>query len=352
MHFGEIIIIFAVLLFFGLGIAIMVVMDHKGRIQGGYRHDLVSIIGKRRDHPVEAFLTMTILLGIIVALLGSLAAALIGQFGLFKEKEQPELLATLSEERVVEKMRHFHNAPEHHYADYGKKNLCFYCHGDYPHSKEPMIRTLMNMHTQFAGCMTCHADAEKLPEKSYRFDWLNYSGIQVKGVPFGTNLNPNTGQLIETDDYYSKIVVYSKQGDTEELLEPTEENKDVMEFIQIRNKLSEKDKEAVKKRFHKTVTGKGRFCGRCHTEEKKSYLPFRQLGFSEQRISDLTNLGITGLVEKYNEFYMPQLLSSDKPQSKEKDAADKKAKQDSEKMKKDPRAWWKETYDSPTTPPK
>lgn len=350
MHFDTIIIIVAVLLFFGLGIAIMVVMDHKGRIQGGYKHDHLSIVGKRRDHPFEAFITMTILMGIIVALLGSLVAVLIGQFNLFEE-EKPELLVKLSEERLVEKNRHFHNVPKQKYAELGKKVVCLFCHGDYPHSKEPMIRTLMNMHTQFSGCMTCHADAKKIPEKNYRFDWLNYSGVEVKGVPFGTSLNPNTGQLIETDDYFSKIVVYSKQDGTENLLELTEDNNDVQDFIKVRGKLNDKDKEAVKKRFHKNVTGKGRFCTRCHAEENKSYLPFRQLGFSEQRIGDLTNLSIIGLVEKYKEFYMPNLLSSGNQKTKSQTKEIKK-QQGTNKMKKDPRAWWKENYDSPGTIPK
>lgn len=351
MHSETIIIIVAVLLFFSLGIAIMVVMDHKGRIQGGYQDDNFSIIGKRRDHPFEAFITMTILLGVIVALIGSLAATVIGHFNLFVAEEKPELLVKLSEDRAAEKRRHFHNMPKQQFSEMGNKVVCFYCHGDYPHSKEPMIRTLMNMHTQFIGCMTCHANPKKLPEKNYRFDWLNYSGIEVKGVPFGTDLNPNTGQLIETDDYYSRIVIYSQKNDIEQLLELTEGNKDVQEFIKIRNQLSDKDKDAVQKRFHKYVTGKGRFCAKCHTEEKKSYLPFRQLGFSEQRIMDLTNLSIIGLIDKYKEFYIPDLLSSDHGQLKDKTDTVKEKKKVNE-MKKDPRAWWRETYDSPSTTPK
>jgi len=351
MHFDKVIIILAVLLFFALGIAIMVIMDYKGRSQTGYRHDLTGIVTKGIEHPVEAFMTMIILLGIILSLVASLVAALTGGLSLFEE-EQPELITTLAEERVVEKMRHFHNSPQQNYADLGKKNVCFYCHGDYPHSREPMIRTLMNMHTQFIGCSTCHTDPVKFPEKDYRFDWLNYSGIAVKGAPFGTSLNENTGQLIETDDYYSKIVVFSKQDDGEQLMELTEDKQEIQEFISIRDKLGEKDRQSIKNRFHRTVTSKGRFCSKCHTEEKKSYLPFRQLGFSEQRISDLTNLNIIGLVEKYKQFYMPELLNSEKQNPEEKTSTinDKNTTQQADKMKKDPRAWWKETYDAPPKP--
>lgn len=351
MHFDKNIVIIAVLLFFALGVAIMVIMDYKGRLKSENQYGL-STIGKRFNHPVEAFFTALILLGIILSLLGALVVTLAGQFGLFEEEAPPELLASLKEERVVEKMRHFHNSPEQFSADLGDKNVCFFCHGDYPHSREPMIRTMMNMHTQFVGCSTCHTDPEKYTEENYRFGWLNYSGIDVKGVPFGTQLNANTGQLIETDDFYSKIVIYYKENKEEQLMELTKDNKFVQEFISIRDELNEKDRESVKKRFHYTVTEKGRACRKCHTVEEKSYIPFRQLGFSDQRISDLTNLNIIGLIEKYEEFYMPNLLSSDRStlESNTLVKKQKASKLKSGSIKKDPRTWWKENYDLQSKP--
>ena len=92
---------------------------------------------------------------------------------------------------------------------------------------------------------------------------------------------------------------------------------------------------------------KGRFCSRCHTSEEKSYLPFKQLGFSERRISDITNLNIIGLVEKYKTFYMPKLLNSNKSNLSEKEQVESNSQQKSSKdnMRKDPRTWWKEQYD-------
>jgi uncharacterized protein with PIN domain len=323
MHIEKIIVVLAVLLFFGLGIAILVIMDLTAKIPGKFKHDLFTISGIRRDHPIEAFLTMIILLGIIVALVLSMVATLMGEFGLFSKKEEPKLLSKLGEERMVEKMRHFHNVPTHNFIGQGKKAVCFYCHGDYPHSKKPMVRTMMNMHTQFIGCMTCHVDENKLPEKDYQFAWLNFSGIPVKGVPFGTRLNPDTGQLIETDDYYSKIVVHTKtDGGDDTLLEMTEDKKDVQEFLAVRDKLNDQDREAIKKRFHKLVRPKGRKCSRCHTDEAKSYLPFRQLGFSDKRIVDITHLPFIGLLEKYNQFYMPDLLNPDESAPAGEDASD------------------------------
>lgn len=346
-HTSTVIIVAAVLLFFALGVAILIIMDHKSKLPGSYRHDLFSISGKRRDHPIESFITTTILLGIITALIFSLAAYIGEKVGIFKTEEQPTLLVKLREERTAEKLRHFHNTPLEDKPLMGKKNVCFYCHGDYPHSKEPMIRTLMNMHTQFIGCMTCHADPRKVKEDTLTFEWLNYSGIEVKGKPFGTSKDSTTGYLSATDDYYSKIVPYSEQGGNKRLLEITEDTPEAREFLEIRDKLSDIDKEAIKKSFHKLVMPKGRFCSRCHIAEGKSYLPFRQLGFSERRISDVTNLNIIGLVEKYKTFYMPNLLKSEKslPSMKEMTGSEKIDSPATDKMRKDPRTWWKEQYD-------
>ncbi|MCK5336086.1 MAG: hypothetical protein KAQ67_07985, partial [Gammaproteobacteria bacterium] len=121
------------------------------------------------------------------------------------------------------------------------------------------------------------------------------------------DINPETGYLQDTDDLYSKIVVYSNESGQEELLEVTEDNPDVQEFLKVKDQLNDRDKEALKKRFHRIVRPKGRFCSRCHAEEDKSLLPFKELGFSDRRISDLTNLNLIGIVEKYKKFYMPQL---------------------------------------------
>jgi len=341
---STVLIVAAVLLFFFLGIAILVLMDHKARIPGGFKRDPFSISGMRRDHPVEAFVTATILLGIILALALSLFATLTGRLGLLEKPQPPKLLSQLEAGRSAERLRHFHNYPEQLKPTLGKKNVCFFCHGDYPHSKEPMIRTLMNMHTQFIGCLTCHVDPRKVPEKSINLRWLNYSGIKVTGPKYGVAINPDTGHLVDTDDYYSKIVAYSNYQGEEKLLEITSDSPEAKEFSAIHQKLSDRDREAVKKTFHRTVSPKGRFCSRCHTGEKESYLPFRKLGFSEQRIRDLTSLNIIGLVEKYKEFYMPNLLRSDKSLPPiETLTGTKKSGAD---IRQDPRQWWKQTYDT------
>lgn len=342
-------IVIAVLLFFFLGIAIMVIMDHKAKLPGGFTANPFSVVGMRRDHPVIAFLTTIILLGIIFSLLAALLATVTGYFNIFKPAKAPELLSRLSEGRTAERLRHFHNLPAQDITTLGAKNVCFICHGDFPHSKEPMIRTLLNMHTQFIGCMTCHADDRTLPESTLALRWLNFSGIPVNGKPFGTDVESATGYLLPTDDVYSKIVPYARAEGQEKLLEVTLDDPEAKEFAKIQHKLSDHDRDAVKKTFHRNVSAKGRFCTRCHTEEARSYIPFRDLGFSERRVRDLTNLNFIGLMQKYKDFYMPSLMRSDKslPSNEVPAGSERPAAKGGADIRKDPRSWWKETYDAP-----
>lgn len=343
---GTIYIVIAVLLFMFLGIAIIMVIDHKAKIPGHFRHDPFSITGMRRDHPGIAFLTTVILLGIILSLFFEVTVSLGEHLGLFDKEEQPELIKVLGEQRFTEKMRHFHNVPAVDLVNLGKKSVCIFCHGDYPHSKVRMVRSLLNMHTQFIGCMTCHVDKKKLGDVQLSFDWLNFSGIEVKGPPFGTDVDPGTGNLIATDDYYSKIVAYKQQDKNRELMEITEDRPEVQEFIEYRDQLSEQDSEAVKKAFHKLVRPKGHLCTDCHIQEQKSYLPFRQLGFSELRIGAVTNLNIVGIVQKYKEFYMPNMFGREAEVSGNVIDHQKPVKS---KPDKDPRAWWMNKSGSDTS---
>lgn len=309
---GVIFIVLTVVLFMFLGIAILVLVDHKARLPGAFNHEPFSIKGlHRREHPFISFLTMIILFAIIASLIFELTVTLGEKFGMFVEKEAPKLIQELKVQRVTEAKRHFHNEPVEDLINLGQKAVCLSCHGDYPHSKEPMIRTLMNMHTQFIGCMTCHNDAKKIDQESLSFAWLNFSGIEVTGQPYGIDVDPNTGYLQETDDYYSKIVAYSETESGKQLLEIPETDPKAQEYLTIRDQLSDTDQEAVKKLFHKLASPKGRECSLCHTQEKDSYLPFRALGFSEQRIDDITNLNIIGIVEKYKKFYLPNLFKEE-----------------------------------------
>lgn len=341
-------VVLAVLLFVFFMIAALVIVDHKARIPGPVHDDLFSIVGQRGSHPIWAWLTSSLLLwATIGVLLVSWVWSLIDKHG--PVIEAPKIVSKLDAGRRLERLKHFHNMPATDPWGPGKRPVCFFCHGDFPHSKKPMVRTLLNMHTQFIGCHTCHFDETKVPEASTRRRWLNYSGVDVKGKPFGTDVDPKSGELFKTDDFFSKIVTYQIIDGKEHLLEIPEDEPDAQEYLKVRAKLSELDRESVKKSFHKLINPVGRFCSRCHVEESESFIPFRELGFSEKRIAAVTNVNIVGIVQRYREFYLPTMF--------EKGISDLKKEtllgpqhpiNMSEEMKRDPRTWWANSFRPPT----
>lgn len=347
-EFHNLPIVFAVLWFVVFLIALLVIVDHKSRLPSEEKPNLFSIAGKRGNHPIWAWLTSALLLWATIGLLLiSTGYSMVKAWT--KPVEGPKILTKLDEERNAEKLRHFHNLPEKDFALMGKKPVCFYCHGDFPHAKKPMVRSLLNMHTQFVGCFTCHFNETKVPENSVVLRWLNYSEIPTTGKPFGTDVDPVTGDLIKTDDYFSKIVPYQIVDGKEKLLEIPETSLEAKEFLSLRNKMSEQDKDAVKKTFHAQLNPVGRFCTRCHAPEKESFIPLRELGFSEKRISAVTNLNIVGIVQKYREFYLPMIFNKGFSVEKREAllghaAADQKI---TEEMKDDPRTWWRNSFAPP-----
>lgn len=305
---GTIVTVIAVVGFVSILIMLVIVLDHKARIPGKLRRDMFQITGIRRNHPIWSYIIGFMLLTVITGVGLELGATMLHYIPVAEEDKPSALLDSLKAKSVLESKRHFHN-PANSLALDGKKSVCYYCHGDFPHFQKRMIRTILNMHTQFIGCLTCHANKDKIDEKDIELKWLNFSGVEVTGPHFGIDYNPETGFLIETDDFYSKIVPYVTENGTERLLEITEDDPMAVDFVKVQAKLKGRDREAVKKSLHNIVMPKGRFCPRCHTQKEKSFMPFEKLGFSKDRVYDLTNMNIIGIVEKYKEFYMPNLMN-------------------------------------------
>jgi hypothetical protein len=341
------IIVAAVLLFVIMLILLLVMVDHKSRIPGDERQDFFRITGIRRNHPFWSYLIGSIVLTIIGAVGFQLSASMLKNTPLFAPKETSKLLDELVEDRETEEARHFHHLSNAMAVD-GKKSVCYYCHGDFPHFEQRMIRTLLNMHTQFIGCMTCHIDPQTIDENAITLKWLNYSGIHVDGPRFGTNYDGKTGFLVATDDLYSKIVPYLQEGGTQKLLEIRETDPVAIDFVKVQEQLQGQDRDLVKKSFHRNVSAKGRFCTKCHTEQDKSYIPFKELGFSDRRVNELTNLNIIGLVQKYKKFYMPELMSKDELKVDVKSLMGPEVElPEVEERQDDPRGWWRSS-ETPT----
>ncbi len=335
------------LLFVTIMVGLLVIVDSKAKIRNGGAASAWAIHGERDSHPAWAWVVSMILWSVWgMLIIGIVARVGFGDGKPHAENEAgekasaSELLREMKKETVFDKKAHFHNLVKD-LTEEGKQPVCFYCHGNYPHKKQRMIRSLLNMHTQFLDCLTCHVDG--VPEENIQLKWANYSGFKPKGKPFGLAYNPRTGALENTDDYYSRVSVFADG----KLLETSEERPDAQEFIKIRGQLTPSEQAKVKARFHKNVGAKGRFCTRCHITEN-SFIPFKELGFSEQRINDLTGLNVVSITQKYKELYMPGVfkdmnISPEKARELLGKGADKPAAE----TPADPAAWWRSKFAAP-----
>lgn len=320
-------------------------------------------LGDRKNHPLGAWLVSAFLWLILISVgFGTVQYMLYGhhgphlahKFGFGHHEEEgakkSDLLGEVKHEGILEKNRHFHNLVEDT-TRLDKNPVCYLCHGNFPHKRRRFIRVMMNMHTQFIGCFTCHVNPDYIPEDKITFEWENYSDHKDVGEPFGLKYDEKTGRIAETDNYYSKIIGFIEVRGKKEMLEIPQDAPIGVEYLKIQKELANdlQLQGQFKNRIHKNVMPKGRFCTRCHTAEEESYLPFRKLGFSDQRINDLTGLNIVGIVQKYKNFFIPSLYRGDQKESEEvihtlvgKDASKKPVAPKGPVF--DPKAWWRENY--------
>ena len=281
---------------------------------------------KRLNHPLTSYLMGFIVMVLtLVVLLGVLHHLAFSHHG-------PQLLASIRDRYFVEKKsnlldeamrledlekhRHFHNVVDSPQIPGNKRSVCFICHSDYPHKKNKRIRSLMNMHTQYFACETCHIKEKTGATIGYR--WYSPLEENPKGPFFGTHYEQETGKLVAGDPF-SKIAPYYQ---FDPMLPPSLsfvkvdnvwsviQNQDsamARDFMKVRDQLTPEQREGTKNLFHEHIKPKGHDCKTCHSE--KSIFDFKQLGFDGKRASDLTHLEVAGMIARYEEFYMPELFT-------------------------------------------
>lgn len=271
----------------------------------------------RLDHPkivyvIGAFfmiITLTTSVGILYHLTFSHhgPALLVPVKEKIEEKNRSLIMEEVKLLEEQEKHRHFHNIAEFPEMPEDMRPVCFICHSDYPHSKSKKVRALLNMHTQFFTCEACHI--EDRAGKATVYAWYNPMEESPKGPFFGTSYNSETGNLEAVDDKFSKISAFFEKGGN---LESTMQKQDAplaLDYVKVRDQLTPNERDNVKKKFHVNIKPKGHECKKCH--DRNSILNFSKLGFSDNRIVDLEQLNITGMITKYEKFYLPNLFKDE-----------------------------------------
>ncbi len=230
------------------------------------------------------------------------------------EKIEPEMKSQILEEaerlEEAEIHRHFHNIADFPQLPESERPVCYICHSDFPHSKSKKVRSLLNMHTQFSVCETCHIEETKEAEIAYK--WYNPYDKNPKGPFFGVSYIPENGTLAMVEDKFSKVAPFVKKDDVLESAIQIQDAPLAQDYMRVRDQLTPEQRDGVKKKFHVNIKPKGHECKTCHS--KKSILDFKGLGFTNDRKVDLEQLNISGMITKYEIFYLPNLFKEDKQQ--------------------------------------
>ena len=283
---------------------------------------------KRVNHPLISYIlgvliiliTLTVFVGVIYHLTISpdgpgLLMAIVKKYE--KERESPILMEAKRHDEM-EKHSHFHITVSYPQIPEDERPICYICHSDFPHKKNKKIRALMNMHTQYFVCETCHIKDKPGMEIIYK--WYSPFEDNPIGPFFGTDYDPQTEMLV-AGNKYAKIAPYYKRTHVDNTIENGMDSGDLkvaiqkqdapmaIDFMKVRDKLTPEQRDGVKNKFHEDIKPKGHECKTCHN--KDSIFNLKELGFSERRISDLTTMEIVGIITKYEDFYLPDFLKDE-----------------------------------------
>jgi hypothetical protein len=271
----------------------------------------------RANHPLKSYvigfifmlLTLVVLLGIVyhLAISQQGPGLLRPLWEKYRERGRSQLVDAARRADELERHRHFHNvAAEYPRLPEDKRPVCFICHSELPHRKNKRIRALMNLHTQFFVCETCHI--KQKPGTTVVYKWYNPLAKNPQGPFYGTSYDPATGSLSKGKDLLSRIAPFY-QDQTTDVLRPAVLVQDAplaKDYMKVRDTLSPEQREGIKNKFHEDIKPQGYGCKTCHIE--KSLLDLKSLGFSANRIENLKKLSVIGMLAKYEEFYMPELF--------------------------------------------
>ena len=221
--------------------------------------------------------------------------------GVEKKAEYDLGYKVIKEEKIEDHFHHIGNMPKH-----DKFNLCISCHGDVPHDKSKEIRAFLNMHSDFLACETCHIKIEKDSHKKYV--WYSKESGKLKDIngieDYLSNANYKLMPLkYEKDDFV--------RFDSEQLREF------VQKFKKILPELGPSRKSRGLKMIHKSTSEKPVSCGECHAKTlEESYLPLREVGYTNGRVAQILGNEVVGMVKKYEKFYIPKLFSPGQKENK------------------------------------
>jgi hypothetical protein len=222
-----------------------------------------------------------------------------------EEQREAESYIQRTTQREKEKAArdHFHIIPQEPSSPVEAESACFLCHTTLPHHKHKKIRALLNMHTFYLACESCHV--KKGEGQTIAYAWRDPEGADLSLGHYGTDYHPLSGSLLRVN-LGSRIVPYVKRGGENDFLIQKTDSPMARDYVRMKDSLNEQEKDFVKKNFHTNINPTGQVCKECHRAD--GILNFKELGFSEKRKADLETLSVSGMMTRYETFYLPALF--------------------------------------------
>jgi hypothetical protein len=268
---------------------------------------------KRLDHPLSVYLigifVWAIILFVLAGVVNHLAFSsrgpglLIPLLNKIQKKPSPAQIASQRLTQAQEHQRFHHIVPVLQPPE-AVRQTCDLCHTNLPHHKTKKIRAMLNMHTNYLACETCHLDVPAA--ESVIYGWYSPVEENPQGPFFGTAYDPETGELMMAHAHFSKIAPFGEQNGKPTPMVQTGDKAAARHYLTIRDQLAPEQRKSETQNFHIDIRDKGPDCQVCHSTQ--GILDFKALGFSAKRTVDIEALNIKGIITKYDEFYLPDLF--------------------------------------------
>jgi hypothetical protein len=189
---------------------------------------------------------------------------------------------------------HFHMVDEYILQPEPNPPICLTCHGTYAHSREKKLRAFLNFHSAFLSCTVCHV-RNGAGGNRFAFTWVDHGTRAIT-----TRVEGGYGK------YPAKIypITVSDKGERTVFRPVTE--KAAQEYLKLKDKYTPDQVARAKAKLHRGISEKPVLCNECH--RKDGYLDFTELGFPDKRIVHLVSTEVTGMIEKYQTFYLPSVI--------------------------------------------
>ena len=227
-----------------------------------------------------------------------------------EEREADSYIQRMANRKRVKAVRdHFHKIVTEEPSAVERESVCFLCHTTLPHHKNKKNRALLNMHTFYLSCESCHNKAAGVEgmagAEGVSYGWLDPAGADPSRGHYGTRYNPLSGSLIRVN-LESRIAPFVTEEGQRRFLVQKKNSPMARDYIHNKDNLNEQEKDFVKKKFHEGVRPVGHACKACHKPE--GILDFEGLGFEVKRRSDLETLSVSGMLTRYETFFLPELF--------------------------------------------